>query len=192
MQTSQKKCEIEQFYYHKHLSMQVIYFPKALFIINSFMTEVLLYRNQSICLQSKSMDWFLHDKVLRHERVNGLCNRSKEKGCQFLLLSVSNKMVARRVSTSWVFRGSRSQMFFRTNQGCSVRKSVLKNFANFTGKHLCWCPVLSKVVGLQAFRPATILKRDSNRGVFKWNCYFLWNDSEQIFLQNTSDDCFWV
>ena len=28
------------------------------------------YRNQSIDLHSKSMDWFLYDKDLRHERVN--------------------------------------------------------------------------------------------------------------------------
>ena len=30
----------------------------------------LSYRNQSIDLQSKSMDWFLYDKDLRHERLN--------------------------------------------------------------------------------------------------------------------------
>ena len=30
----------------------------------------LSYRNQSIDLQSKSMDWFLYDRDLRHERVN--------------------------------------------------------------------------------------------------------------------------
>ena len=29
----------------------------------------LLYRNQSIDLQRKSMDWFLYDRGLRHERV---------------------------------------------------------------------------------------------------------------------------
>ena len=29
----------------------------------------LSYRNQSIDLQSKSMDWFLQDRDLRHERV---------------------------------------------------------------------------------------------------------------------------
>ena len=29
----------------------------------------LSYRNQSIDLQSKSMDWFLYDNSLRHERV---------------------------------------------------------------------------------------------------------------------------
>ena len=32
----------------------------------------LSYRNQSIDLKTKSMDWFLYDKVLRHERVNML------------------------------------------------------------------------------------------------------------------------
>ena len=36
----------------------------------------LSYRNQSIDLQRKSMDWFLYDNVLRHERV-------KEKICRF-------------------------------------------------------------------------------------------------------------
>ena len=32
------------------------------------------------------------------------------------------------------------------------KKSVLKNFANFTEKHLCWSLFLTK---LQVFRPAT-------------------------------------
>ena len=38
-------------------------------LVNSLMTEVLPYRNQSIDLQSKSMDWFLYDKDLCPERV---------------------------------------------------------------------------------------------------------------------------
>ena len=32
----------------------------------------LSYRNQSIDLQSKSMDWFLYDGALRHERVQDI------------------------------------------------------------------------------------------------------------------------
>ena len=36
---------------------------------NSFMTKVLSYRNQSINLQSKPIDWFLYDRELPHERV---------------------------------------------------------------------------------------------------------------------------
>ena len=56
---------------------------------------------------------------------------------------------------------SRSQKFFKIG--------VLKNSANFTGKHLCWNLFLIK---FQVRRPATLLKRDSNLGVFLWN---LWN-----------------
>ena len=54
-----------------------------------------------------------------------------------------------------MYRSGRLQMFFKIG--------VLKHFTIFTGKHLSWRLFLLK---LQAFRPATILKRDSNTGVF--------------------------
>ena len=38
--------------------------------ITSLMTESLSYGNQSIDLLFKSVDWFLYDNGLRHERVN--------------------------------------------------------------------------------------------------------------------------
>ena len=47
-------------------------------------------------------------------------------------------------------KSSRSQMFSEISSN--------KNFVIFTGKHLCWGLFLIK---LQAFRPATFLKRDS-------------------------------
>ena len=47
--------------------------------------------------------------------------------------------------------------------GFFIKKAALKNFAIFTGKQLCWSLFLIK---LQAFRLATLLKRDSNTGVF--------------------------
>ena len=53
-------------------------------------------------------------------------------------------------------RTSHSQMFFKT--------SVFRNFANFTGKHLCLSLFLIK---LQAFSPANLLKRGSNAGIFQ-------------------------
>ena len=40
---------------------------------------------------------------------------------------------------------------------------VLKNFANFTGKHLCWSLFLNKNAG---DRPATLLKGDSDTAFF--------------------------
>ena len=44
---------------------------KARVSFNHFMTDVLIiYKNQSIDLQSKSLDWVLYDIDLRHERVN--------------------------------------------------------------------------------------------------------------------------
>ena len=43
------------------------------------------------------------------------------------------------------------------------RKDVLRNFAKFTGKHLCQSLIVSKVAGLE---PATSLKRDSGKCVF--------------------------
>ena len=52
-------------------------------------------------------------------------------------------------------------------QRCSRKKSVLKNFAIFTGKHQCWSIFL------------ILLKRDSNTGVFLW------------ILQNFQEHLFW-
>ena len=57
-----------------------------------------------------------------------------------------------------IFRSSHSQVFFR--------RVVLKNFASFKEKHLCWSLFL---IQLQTLRPATLSKRDFNTGVFLWN-----------------------
>ena len=49
------------------------------------------------------------------------------------------------------------QMITRiSHQRCSVRKGVLRNFANFTRKHLCQVLFSNKVVGPE---PATLLKK---------------------------------
>ena len=49
---------------------------------------------------------------------------------------------------------------------CSVKRGVLKNFANDTGKYLCWSLFL---IMLQGLNFATFLKRDSNWSVFLWS-----------------------
>ena len=54
-------------------------------------------------------------------------------------------------------RSSCSQIF--------IKISVLKNFAIFTGKHLCRSLFLRT---LQVLKPASLLKGDSNTGVFLW------------------------
>ena len=67
-------------------------------------------------------------------------------------------------------KSSRSQMFFEI--GC------FKNFAIFTGKHLCWGLFLIK---LQAFRLATFSKRDSNTVVF---CGYFEIFKNSFFIEN--------
>ena len=65
----------------------LIIFLKCCKIFDSFMTEVSVrYRNQSIDLQSKSMDWFLFDKDLRRERVKVCLRilRQSMKGLNYL------------------------------------------------------------------------------------------------------------
>ena len=54
------------------------------------------------------------------------------------------------------YRNVSSQIFFKIG--------VLKKFANFTGKQLCWRLFLVK---LQGWRPATLLRRDSNKGAMR-------------------------
>ena len=46
---------------------------------------------------------------------------------------------------------------------CSVKNAVLKNFAVFIRKHLFWSFF---EINFQAQKPATLLQRNSNTGVF--------------------------
>ena len=52
-----------------------------------------------------------------------------------------------------------SLMFRSSHRRSSVRKGVLRNFAKFTGKHLCQSLILNKAAGL--FQDS-----DSGAGVF--------------------------
>ena len=58
---------------------------------------------------------------------------------------------------------SKTKQFQKQSLELFWKKGVLKNFANFTWKHLCWSLFL---IMLQAFRTATLQKRDSYTGVF--------------------------
>ena len=66
------------------------------------------------------------------------------------------------------------------------KTGVLRNFTKFIWKHLCWSLFFNKVAGL---RPETLLKRDSNTGVFRW---ILWNFLRTTFLQNPCGGCFFI
>ena len=51
-------------------------------------------------------------------------------------------------------------LYRRSHQRRSRKKGVLRNFANFTGKHLYQCLFFNKVAA------GTLLKRDTGTGVF--------------------------
>ena len=51
----------------------------------------------------------------------------------------------------------------RSHPRCYIQKDVLKIFAIFSGKN---CSGVSFLIKLQTFKPATLLKRDSNTGAF--------------------------
>ena len=80
--------------------------------------------------------------------------------CCFVILAAITEVLflERRLSTRLYrqptlrFRSSCSQIF--------IEISVLKNFAIFTGKHLCWSLFLRN---LQVLKPASLLKRDFNK-----------------------------
>ena len=72
----------------------------------------------------------------------------------------------------------------RSHRRCSVKKDALKNFANFTGKHLCWNLVLIK---LQAWRSPFVLKRDSNASVSCEFCEIFIEHLRRLLLSFTRD-----
>ena len=53
--------------------------------------------------------------------------------------------------------------FRSSHRRYSIKIGVSKNFANFKGRQLCWSLFL---IRLQALKPTTLLKGDSNTGVF--------------------------
>ena len=76
------------------------------------------------------------------------------------------KYTSCKLITKLLCRSSRSQMFFK--------RCFLTNFEIFIGKHLYWILFL---INLQA----TLLKRDSDTGVFLW---ILWNSKNCFFTEH--------
>ena len=115
-------------------------------------------------LNSSVIDYFSFHSYWRTNKIFVLSLFFFVRGCSvwWKNLLVTNFLwvlhIKRKQCVIWTFsRSIHSQMFFKIR--------VLKSFAISTGKHLYWSHFLIK---LQAFRPATLLQRDSNIGVFLW------------------------
>ena len=62
------------------------------------------------------------------------------------------------------------------------KKTVYRNFAKFTGKHLCQRLSFNKVAGL---RPATLLRKSVWYNRFPVNV-----STEHLFYRTSPDECF--
>ena len=86
----------------------------------------------------------------------------------------------RRFWSSWIH--DLSQTYLRRSRSChcrcSVRKGVPRNFAKFSGKHLCQSLFINKVVGL---RSATLLKKETLAQLF--SCQFCKISKEHPFYR---------
>ena len=84
------------------------------------------------------------------------------------LFNIPKKFFVNNVHFSAIIQASRSlgTVLFHDTQSrsrqlrCSLKKTALKSFAIFTGKHLRWSLFLIKLQGEE--RSAILLKRDSN------------------------------
>ena len=63
--------------------------------------KILSYRNQSIDLQSISVEWFLYDRDLRHERVNysifNNCGNTHNKSKFCNMRNISNQYLGEKI-----------------------------------------------------------------------------------------------
>ena len=74
----------------------------------------------------------------------------------------------------FLFEGLLSDYSYRT---CSVKNDVLKNFAKFTGKHLCQSLFLNKVAG----RPKQPWEHDAEETI-EIECILLWQKRRSIVV----------
>ena len=79
----------------------------------------------------------------------------------------------------------RSGISFLESKKQPPEKCVFKSFTNLSGKHLRWSLFLIK---LQAFRPLTLLKRDSNTCAFQWICKIFKNTYFEEHLWKTASE----
>ena len=98
----------------------------------------------------------------------------------FFLYLLNQKGFCCRLSCCILQTQSFLSRYRSSHQCCSMKKGVLRNFAEFTGKHLYQSLVFNKVAGL---RPATLLKKRL------WHRCFTKNFAKFLrtpFLRNTS------
>ena len=129
-----------------------------------YINPVVIYLER--CLATQLYPCLFHctyiSATLNIERKSKVYMRSRQHGksyeCLIYVACPLEKKKKSAKSLVWDCGDSLSQMFFKIG--------ILKNFANFTGKHMCWSLFLIKLLVL---RPATLLTKDSNAGALLYH-----------------------
>ena len=117
------------------------------------------------CIPTLPADWKVGNKTglkkvvlknLKRRPFNTAILIMNVIGCLFNFIQFTLFFLLKMQNAIWSVQ-KQSRVVF-----CQI--GVLKIFASFKGKHLCWSHFLKK---LHAFRAATLFKRDSNTGVFQ-------------------------
>ena len=88
------------------------------------------------------------------ENVSEFTHKHKKQSCGSVLskekmfLKIQGKLREKHLFQSLFFKkvaGWKPETFSSSHWRCSVKQGALKNFANFTGKNLCWSLLLIKL-----------------------------------------------
>ena len=94
----------------------------------------------------------VEDDIQKQPFANVLQNSCSQKNFTRKHLRWNNKVIKKRLQLRFfpmnIAKFLRTAFFRSSHQRCSFRKVVLRNFAKFTGKHLCQSFFFNKVAGL--------------------------------------------
>ena len=124
--------------------------------------DVYIEFHQSTHCSKTIFRFFTSYKTMKKNLLQNLSSNDQQT------LSVESTPIETSISEvpeSFLIYNFRVYRLRSSHRRCSLKKGLLKNFTIFIGKHLCWSLFLIK---LQALRPVTLLKEDSNTGVFLW------------------------
>ena len=143
---------------HDYIGNAVAITLPAMFVLTGCDTVSYFYRksNKTILERVVKKEILAVELLSDFGKHTHLSETAEEKLKRFILIFVYGIYAVMYVLIFYLWLSGNS------HQRCSVKKGVLKNFSIFTEKNLRWS-LFSKE--LQAWMPASLLKRDPNTGV---------------------------
>ena len=148
---------------------------------SKFVTEMLIFRSSrsQMFFKISVLKNFAILEPLSNNKVTDLLLQNTYGACFWIFVAANTFPLLNKVFLADSRTGFCSGLLWKhelnlrsSHWSCSIKckRSLLRKFANFIRKQLCWSLFL---IELQIFRPATLeiylLERDSNTDVFLWN-----------------------